>query len=300
MTAPVRSTTFLLGAARSGTSLLYQALCLHPTSVYFNNWMRLAPRHPAVSLANRVPRHSPRLRRRFWFGEDSNAYVYSRRRHPFERLYPRPIEGEPIFASCGVDAEVSTGSPNPETLRALRRVVTSTARWGGGKYFISKRITNNRRIAVLQHAFPDSRFIVITRDGRAVALSLSRVAWWEDRVVWWCGETPCEWRERGGDPWELCARNWVEEVRVIDAGLDVVPSGHVLHITYEEIVADPLPTLLRVGAFAGLDQDPSWINELNHLRFPNRNSSWRSNLEPDALARIESIQGNELQRRGYR
>ena len=34
------------------------------------------------------------------------------------------------------------------------------------------------------------RFVVLVRDGRAVAESLSRVDWWETNHVWWYGGTP--------------------------------------------------------------------------------------------------------------
>ena len=62
------STTFILGAARSGTSLLYKAICLHPESAYFNNWMRRMPGRPELCAPNRVARHTPRMRSRVWFG----------------------------------------------------------------------------------------------------------------------------------------------------------------------------------------------------------------------------------------
>lgn len=290
-------TAFIIGAARSGTSLLYKALCLHPESAYFNNWMRRVPGAPQLTLTNRVARHTPRTRRRVWFGTDSNAYVYARTRSLGERLYPMPVEGESIFAHCGV----GEGSSVPESaqVRALRRAASGAVRWGGGTHFINKRIDNNRRIGLLAKAFPDARFIDLTRDGRAVALSLSRVDWWEGSTVWWCGDTPEAWALGGGDPWELCARNWVEEVRVIDAGLSGVPADQVLRLTYEEFVAEPREVLRRIAAFIGLSEDRSWIAAVDTLRFPNRNAAWSTQLSTEAVATIQSFQGPELARRGY-
>ncbi|MBV9253816.1 MAG: sulfotransferase, partial [Actinobacteria bacterium] len=34
---------FLVGAPRSGTSLLYKALCLHPDAAYISNWVNRFP-----------------------------------------------------------------------------------------------------------------------------------------------------------------------------------------------------------------------------------------------------------------
>ena len=291
-------TAFIVGAARSGTSLLYKALCLHPESAYFNNWMRRMPGAPPLSVSNRVARHTPRARRRVWFGADSNAYVYARSRSLRERLYPMPVEGESVFVRCGF----GDGSTVPEArqVRALRRAVAGAVSWGGGTHFINKRIANNRRIELLAEAFPRSRFIDLTRDGRAVALSLSRVDWWEGSRVWWYGDTPEAWERGGGDPWELCARNWVEEVRIIDSGLGAVPADRVLRLTYEGFVTEPREVLRRIAAFIGLSEDRSWLADVDTIRFPNRNTAWSTQLSPEALATIESVEGPELDRRGYR
>jgi hypothetical protein len=291
-------TTFILGAARSGTSLLYKVICLHPESDYFNNWMRRLPRLPALSVANRVARHTPRARARVWFGADSNAYVYARSRSLAARLYPMPVEGEPVYAACGIGE--AAGPPRPQQVRALRRSVTGAVRWGGGGHFVNKRVANNRRIELLVEAFPGARFIDLTRDGRAVALSLSRVDWWEGSAVWWYGGTPQAWREAGGDPWELCARNWVEEVRAIDAGLAAVPADQVLALSYEGFVAEPVETARRLAGFMGLSDDRPWLDAIRGLRFPDRNRSWADQLSADAVARIEAVQTEELERRGYR
>lgn len=293
------SATFLLGAARSGTSLLYKVLCLHPEAAYFNNWSRRLPRHPSAAVTNRVARHGGGVRRAVWFGDGSNAYVYARRRHLAERLFPMPVEGEPVFAACGIP---EMGQPTGDTgtaERALRRHVTGVVRWGGGAVFLNKRIANNRRIDLLDRAFPTARFVVITRDGRAVATSLSRVDWWPHSVVWWYGGTPAAWEREGGDPWELCARNWVEEVRAIDGGLEGVDPGRVLRLTYEEFIADPQGRVADVAAFAGLRRDRRWEEEVAMLSYPNRNETWRQRLDPDVVARIEAVQAPELEQRGY-
>jgi hypothetical protein len=290
--------TFILGAARSGTSLLYKALCLHPDAAYFNNWMRRMPRRPALSVTNRVARHTPRTRRRVWFGSDSNAYVYARSRTLAERLYPMPVEGEPVFAACGIGE--GSGAPSSQQIRALRRAVAGAVRWGGGTHFINKRVANNRRVELLAQAFPRARFVDLTRDGRAVALSLSRVDWWEGSIVWWYGGTPRAWREGGGDPWELCARNWVEEVRAIGAGLSAVAADRVLHLTYEGFIAAPRDTVRRIAGFIGMAEDRHWLAAVDSLAFPNRNRSWADQLSPESLAAIETVQEAELKRRGYR
>ena len=285
---------FIVGAPRSGTSLLYKLLCLHPEAAWISNWSRRALGVPAVASLNRLVRRPSDLRRSVWFGADgANAYVYGRRRAAWERLYPMPVEGEPVYRQCGIGPG---GTDRQAT--CLRRAFAGLRRWSGGRVLVSKRIANNQRIPFLSAAFPTARFVHLIRDGRAVAYSLTRVDWWEDGVVWWYGDTPRRWRERGGDPWELAAIHWVRELASIGEGLGAVAPERQLELRYEELVAEPVAVLRRVAGLAGLADDPGWVAELGRLRYPNKNEAWRERLAPAARERVETIQREELLRLG--
>jgi hypothetical protein len=109
--------------------------------------------------------------------------------------------------------------------------------------------------------------------------------------------TPRQWEAEGRDPWELCARAWVEEVHATEAGLSGVPERQQLSISYEQLVRDPTTTLTGVAAFAGLDTAGGrW---LAGVRFPDRNEAWRQRLDAAAVATIESVQRDDLTRLGY-
>ena len=292
---------FLVGAPRSGTSLVYKALCLHPDASYISNWVRRAPRVPQLAVLNRAAAHLPALRLQTWFGGGDNAYVYGRRRPVWQRAFPMPVEGEPMYARAGV-GEGANGHGSADANRGvdldrLRASFAAVRRAGGGRTLVNKRVANNRRIPLLIEAFPDARFVEIVRDGRAVALSLANVDWWADSVVWWCGMTPRQWEAEGRDPWELCARTWVEELHITEAGLGRVPERQQLSISYEQLVRDPTTTLTGVAAFAGLETAGGrW---LAGVRFPDRNEAWRQRLDEADIATIESVQRDDLTRLGY-
>jgi Sulfotransferase family len=291
---------FILGAPRSGTSLLYKALCLHPEVAYISNWMRRAPRTPALASLNRLAPRFPELRRRAWFGDDAaNAYVFEHRRPLRIRLFPMPVEGEPVFRRCGLGPGPQPGPPEPAQIACVRNAFAALRRYAGSQVVVSKRIASNQRVPLLAAAFPVARFVHLVRDGRAVAWSLSRVSWWERDVVWWLGATPRDWRQQGGDPWELCARHWVHELASIDEGLGAVTAAQRLQVRYEELVDQPVATLRRVAAFAGLPADRGWTAELDRLHYPDRNEAWRERLPPAARERVETIQYEQLRRLGY-
>jgi hypothetical protein len=290
---------FLVGPARSGTSLLYKILCMHPDATYVSNWLARFPTQTRLAALNRLPRRRPELQRKVWFGQDgANAYVYGRRRPLRERVFPMPVEGEPVFAACGIP---DTGDPDEPVSAgaALRAAVERISAASGGSIFVNKRIANIRRIRFLAETFPDARFVSLVRDGRAVALSLSTVDWWPTHRVVWYGGTPTRWAAEGRDPWELCARNWVEELDVMEEGLSGVAPSRVLRLTYEELIADPIRQLERIAGFGGFSADPGWRERIEALSFPNRNDRWRTKLDAEALATIQRVQDVALKEHGY-
>lgn len=295
-TAPI----FLIGAPRSGTSLLYKTLALHPEAGYLSNYVERVPRQPWLAALNRIPPRVPEARRRVWFGDDGNAYVYNGKRSLWRKALPMPTEGESLFARCGIpEAPTPHDAPVEAQQRLLRESFERIRRASGARHVLCKRIANNLRLPLLAGAFPQARFVLLTRDGRAVASSLRQVNWWPDFWVFWYGSTPTRWEADGGDPWELAARHWVEELEAIDAGLPAIAKEHLLCVSYEEFVADPVDGLRQIAEFAGLGDDASWRRELGRLSYPDQNERWRTKLAPEAIATIEQIQRPQLEKHGY-
>ncbi len=290
---------FILGPARSGTSALYKALCLHPNTAWISTWTARYPGVLPIAALNRLGPMLPAARRRAWFAAGSNAYVYGRRRPIADRVFPTPVEGEPVYAASGVSSPGSGFETRPDAIRRLRAAFARISTFAGGDVLVTKRIANNLRIPLLAEAFPRARFVHLVRDGRAVASSLARVDWWADSFVWWYGGSPVHWAASGRDPWEICARNWVEELKEIRAGLASVPPEQVLDLRYEDLVAEPIPTAERVGRFTGLGPDRRWVAALEQMTFDNRNDGWRARLTQEEIERITEIQREDLEAYGY-
>ena len=290
---------FLVGAPRSGTSLLYKALCLHRDVGYISNWVARFPAAPQLAVANRLAAHLPSAQRRVWFGGGDSAYVYGTRRSLWARAFPMPVEGEPVYRHAGVPEAAASGDANVRA--ALARAFARVRRASGGTVVVSKRIANNRRIPLLATAFPEARFVELVRDGRAVAASLRRVDWWPESRLWWRDDvTPSAAEAAGADGWELCARAWVEEAAAARNGLATLDPGRVLSTTYERFVAAPHAVLDEVAGFGRVQPgDDRWRRRLASVRFPDRNQAWRTDLPADAIATIERVQATALTSHGY-
>lgn len=179
--------------------------------------------------------------------------------------------------------------------QTFRRILA----YSGAAVLVTKRIGNIQRMQLLRDAFPEARFVRITRDGRAVALSLSKVDWWNESFLPWLGTTPKDWDGSGGDPWEVCARNWVEEVTRVEQELEKADPSNVFDLSYETLIADPIGVLTSIARFLDLTPAPDWFSEIESLEFSRRTDSWRGALEPAVIDKISRIQISVLRKYGY-
>ncbi len=291
---------FVIGAGRSGTTLLYKSLCLHPDIAWISNYLARFPGNRLWPLLNRGVAFFPSVRKRAWFGTDSNAYF--NKRNALIKLVPTPVEGESVFSRCdiplypGHDWEITK-----KQSACIAKAFHDIRRAQGAKLFMSKRTANNRRIPQLFSAFPKARFLYIIRDGRATATSMLRAPWWQDHEVWWLNQkTPRQWEQEGGNPLELAARNWVEEIKEIERGLEQVPNHHVMQIRYEDLIVDPANVWAAIELFLGVHRSEGWFSEVSKLKLADQNRSWIETLSSAEKDILNSVQRELLSSFGYR
>lgn len=160
---------------------------------------------------------------------------------------------------------------------------------------VEKSIAHATRMEFLQAHFQPAYFIVITRNGYAVAEGIQR------RVVpgqWGNWEYPDQY------PIGLCAEQWRasdELVRRQRPTLD-----HVVEITYEELTDNTAATLQHVTDFLGIDPFPDsrfsnrWTIRDKEEPIRNMNSRSFQRLSREDLDEIEAVAGDRLKQHGYR
>jgi len=285
----------VIGAPRSGTTLLYKLLCLHPDTAWISNYLRRLPQAPVLGAASRVGTALPAARRSAWFG-DGQAYRYGNKRSLSERAFPSPVEGEPFFARCGLTADGSQSTVSrTEQQRRLRRNVRSLCRAHGNDVFVSKRIAHNQRLPLLAQAFPMARFVHLVRDGRRVAASLRSVDWWSGSHMSWYGGSPTEWEQDGRDPWLAAALHWTHELQDIHAGLRTVDPNQVLELRYEDLLAKPVEGITTVCNFARLSTTREMTDQARTLQA----TTTPLPLDSAVLASVTDVQRSALDQYGY-
>jgi len=274
----MRPPVFVLGAPRSGTTLLYHmllssgqfAVYMSETHVFnlvgprFGDLSREANRKKLVDVWLR----SFQFKRSGLDPEHFTATIMQDCRSvgDFLRMFMEQIserQGHDRWAEC-----------TPEHLLYLRQI---------------------------KSALPDARIIHIIRDGRDVALSEVRQGWIR----------PLPW-DRGrelavsGLYWEWIVRKGREDGREF--------ASDYLEVRFEELVRNPRTVLPAIATFIGqpLDYDRMLENAVGTVKNPNTSfagsseqkefdpvARWKSELTPEELRGLESAIGPLLRELGY-
>lgn len=260
---------FIIGSGRSGTTILYELLSMHPEVCWFANYNELVP----------VLRTFPVFHRAFDLPGIGNYLKKCIIKTNGSRFRIRPIEGDEIYQNyCGFEENRKTTEQDLTDAQEakLKAIIEKYIRITGKKRFLSKQISNNQRLRVIHAMFPDAYYVHILRDGRAVTSSLSRVDWWKDIIIWWYGYGADEWEREGKDPIELCCLHWMHDVREILENSPLFGERY-MEIRYEELTGDVHATIRKILAFSGLSQSRSFFDLLPET-LPNMDHKWEKNL----------------------
>ncbi|HYX82694.1 MAG TPA: sulfotransferase [Gemmatimonadales bacterium] len=281
---------FVVGCQRSGTTLLQQMLDAHPELAVtcdseFIPLMLQDARETGAPAAGDATLHADTV-------ELLIAYRSRSGRAGFQRLGLK----EEDVRQAAAGAETYAGF--------VTRLFDAVAASRGKPYAGDKTPDYARSIPLLHRLFPQARFVHIVRDGRDVALSLQR---WAQTAARGPVRTAV-WKE---EPVAACALWWSGMVTSAERGSSVLSAGQYLTIRYEDLIAQPEATLIRVTAFLDLPFAPAMLRyyeSKRQVRRPGHTSmlpptaglrDWRKELAPGGVAVFEYLAGDLLAAHGY-
>lgn len=283
----------IIGSGRSGTTILYKLLAIHPELAWFS------------VLSNKYPGSKGWLRfHKLLDYRGVGKYMKKKIIEPtrfgsFTVPYLRPSEGEDIYASCGFDdGRRMTEEDYDEGMeRKLKDLMKMHLEVTGKRRFINKRTANTQRLRLVNRMFPDAYYVHMIRDGRAVINSYLNVEWWHDTMVWWLGEKVSEWEKQGKDPVELAARQWRRNFEEIMANKGIFK--RYMEVRYEDLTKDTRKEIGRILDFCELSFPESYKNLIPKC-LPNMNYKWRQGLTKEQISTIEENTNDVLKTLGYR
>jgi hypothetical protein len=274
---------FVVGAARSGTTLLQRMLDAHPLLAVVNETYWLPRKFRERTGLTREGLVTPAL-----LPQLLASPKFSRMGVTEEDLFGLLADGEPVRYE-----------------RFVRRIFDLYAQRQGKPLAGDKTPGYVRRIGQIHELWPRARFVHIVRDPRDVCLSM---------LEWRSGRrTAGQFGTWDVDPVISTALYWSYSVAIgREAGESLGPALH-REVRYEDVVSSPEGELEQICGFLGLPyaEQMTRFHEGKTRRKPGRSSKaqwlpptaglrdWRTDLPGGDGERIEAVAGDLLRDLGY-
>ena len=264
---------FVVGCARSGTTMLRAMLDAHPL-------LAIPPESHFITSLWAV-------RRRY---ERAGVVDAERMAADVIRTYR--------FGEWGIDAEAVLrrvrALDRPAFSDVIDAVFMAYAAEKGKERWGDKTPNYALDVALLAEIFPGGRFVHLVRDGRDVALSLLQMPWWPNTLA----EAAQVWSH-----WTQAARR---------AGRALGPERY-LEVHYEDLVDEPERELRRICDLTGLLYEPQMLSypdraSGNGVPAYHRNAQgapvkglrdWTRDMTKEDVALFEALAGAQIRAMGY-
>jgi hypothetical protein len=169
------------------------------------------------------------------------------------------------------------------------------------------KFTGASRVGLIARAFPEARYVHIVRDGRAVANSFMKQAWWTGpggMGATWRANLSEQHREvlqaEGNPSVLLSGLAWLQMIEDHEADREAVSPEVWLEIRYEDVVAAPVVAFGRMLSHLKLAPSAQFNEALASYRLSSaRTDGFRSELDGEQMALLDRHLGGQLGRMGY-
>jgi len=231
---------FIVGAPRSGTNLLYRLLAQHSSLGWFSNHTVKKFLSPEFLRISQIRRRIFNLRKIYFPRYEYNEEFFS--------TIESPLEGGDLWNFA------IKGDWNPKImdrrLDYVKLTIIETLIEQNKKRFLSKFPRNSIRIPQLNSKFPDSKFIHIIRDGRAVINSMLERA--KENPSGYFGIPLKNSENKKLNSIEKHASQWIEIINEIRSSANQLKKNQYLEVKYEDLINEPKLILNKITKFCEL------------------------------------------------
>jgi hypothetical protein len=232
---------FMIGAPRSGTTLIYQLLLNRFKFTYFSNFIAKHAENPvaAAIVQKLIYENNSQFGFTSRYGSTEGELGPSEFGELWYRWFPRVPN---IY--------VQKKSVSRKALKELRNVLLGVMAVNM-KPILIKNTFNSMRIAPLVEAFPESSFIVCHREPQYVAQSLlrGRIDLFGNKNAWW-SVPPKEYGQiKDHYAWEQVAEQVHYIYKQIAEDEKRYGSERFCHVNYADMCKDPNRTLSEIADF---------------------------------------------------
>lgn len=291
---------FIVGHWRSGTTLLHELLVLDERFGSPSTFQSFAPHHFLVSewffhrfAAWLLPGRRPMDNMATGWDrpqEDEFALMNMGARSPYRRIaFPENGFGDLEY----LDFEGVDQADQQAWLTMLSEFLRGVS-YASGRRLVVKSPTHTGRIGLLAKAFPDAKFIHLTRD--PLSLFPSTVRLWKS-----LGEGQSLQKSEQGDLDEYVITCLRRMYAAFERERQDIGKHRLIDVRYEDLVADPLATVAKIYHDLQLaDFDPleaplrEWV-EREHGQYQVN----RHEIDPELSKKLRAEWSSYFERYGY-
>ncbi|MFP4001483.1 MAG: sulfotransferase [Thermoplasmata archaeon] len=294
---------FLVGCPRSGKTTAHDILASSGRFAWISNLQDSYPRLDSISFFNRKY-DIPFFGLRSYLNKNEDDITTPVQGNDFWKAHIKGFEPKRFEDENAVPVErrdppgLKTGEKIPEEEKEdAREVVENICMWQGKDHFLSEYALWSR-MSFFREIFPESKFVHVVRDGRAVAHEYRKMI--EDgeypegeEMEWWLRGWPDRWRrefeEDHGSFLTFCAFQWKFIVKMIRDDAENIPEDRYMEVKYRDMVERPEETISSVFDFYGLEYNQRIQRYLKMKKFENRNREWREELNHSQKEELDGI-----------
>jgi hypothetical protein len=281
---------FIIGTGRCGSTVFHEILARHPNVAYLS------------SLCSQFPRR-PRLNR--WAMHLLDAPLLdglARRKFPSGEAWPFWEEHCHGFGRPCRDLLASDVRPPVKArLAAILPQMTT-----GKRSRLLVKISGWPRAGFLSEIFPESVFIHVLRDGRAVANSLLDCDFWlghRGPQQWRWGSLAAnyryEWEQSGQSFVTLAGLQWKILMDAFERARALLASSSYMEVRYDDLVADPQTVFGDVLSFCRLKRSAAFESAVSGFPFESADFKWKTQLSHQQREELDVVLGSHLAKWGF-
>lgn len=252
---------FCGGTGRCGTSVLAEAVAMHPDVVYFQEPFWFCDRNRRVLAYLRGEATVDEFRRTM---ERSLRNLVAGFREQGEGALAE------LYAEPELPGWLGARATGEDRAADVRQYVEGLARVSGRRYWLEKTPHDVRNADRIVEVFPDARIVHMMRDPKDVFASFLEQDWGPKRL-------------------RKFTRWYVGVMEGAEAAAASVPSDRYMTIELETLVRRPHATIGRATRFFGIPYTPEWLRDAASGIDPRKAHVGRAeaDLSPAARAAID-------------
>jgi len=284
---------FIVGCPRSGTTILYKLLAGHPDLSWISLYTNKFPSHPGLSFFSKIF-DVPFMGDKLW----NNMGKFN---------LPRPVEGwntwEYISETFSRMEPVTEEDITSEDENSFHSYIEKLKKFQMKERFLGK-YARPAKIRYLSEIFPNSVFIHIMRDGRAVSNSLINKGWMDgvDHPKYFGDvkdDLVKEWKKYDKSVYALAAVRWKFAMDEIEKQKTKIQKNRLFELSYEQLAEEKNSVMKEIIEFSGLELDKKFLKRLDYFKVENRNWKWKEKWDNKEKVIVEDILDEYLKKYGY-